>query len=404
MEKKMKMYKIFNNGMRFLKLKFDIEVKKFRLKNFYCEEHSNINHLIHLDEAAAWLCRAQDSGDDDGVSYGIFLGEDFLPSYPETTGYIIRTFLKLSEYYNNEEYLIRAIKMGDWEIAIQMDSGAVVGGLVNSDPTPAVFNTGQVLLGWNALYMRTSEKRFYNAAEKAAEWLLKTQEDDGNWIKGNSIYSSADFTIYNVRAAWALCQFAILSGEDKYKEASINNANYTLNHQTKNGWFHNCCLTDPNHPLLHTIAYTMRGLLEIGVLCKVDSFIDSVITTARSLMLLIRENGFIPGRINSKFQPAANYACLTGMSQVSIVWAKLFRITQEKEFKQSVSKVNEYLMRHHDISSIKDTVRGGVTGSWPVHGAYGRFMILNWATKFFIDALLEEIELKDSGNEMEFDI
>ncbi|MCD6380301.1 hypothetical protein J7M07_07655, partial [bacterium] len=229
-------------------------------------------------------------------------------------------------------------------------------------------------------------------------------EDNGSWVKKNSVYSKADSTIYNVRVAWALCQYAILSGEDKYMEAGINNANYTLNYQTRNGWFHNCCLTDSDHPLLHTIAYTMRGLLEIGILCQMDNFVDSVITSARSLMLLIGEDGFIPGRINSKFQSAANYACLTGMSQVSIVWAKLFEITQEKEFKQSVSTVNEYLMRRHDISSSIDTVRGGVTGSWPVHGAYGRFMILNWATKFFVDALLKEIELKDKLGETDSDI
>ncbi|MDZ7859294.1 MAG: hypothetical protein U5O15_01270 [Candidatus Krumholzibacteriota bacterium] len=394
----MKIYKIFNSGMRFLKAKSDLEIKKYRFRNFYCKDNSNTNHLIHLDEAAAWLCRAQDFGDDDGVSYGVPFGGNFMPSYPETTGYIIPTFLKLSEHYNDEEYLARAVRMGDWEITIQMDSGAVVGGMVNSDPTPAVFNTGQVLLGWNALYMKTSEKRFYNAARKAAEWLLKTQEDNGNWVKDNSVYSNADNTIYNVRVAWALCQFAILSGEDKYMKAGINNANYTLNHQTMNGWFHNCCLTDPDHPLLHTMAYTVRGLLEIGILCKMDNFIDSATTTAKSLISLMGEDGFIPGRINSKFQPAANYACLTGMAQTSIVWSKLFRITGAKEFKQSALTVNEYLVRHHDILSFKDTVRGGVVGSWPVHGEYGRFMILNWATKFFIDALLEEIELENGAS------
>ena len=33
-------------------------------------------------------------------------------------------------------------------------------------------------------------------------------------------------------------------------------------------------------------------------------------------------------------------------------------------------------------------LRGGVKGSHPFDGEYGRYEVLNWATKFFVDALL----------------
>jgi hypothetical protein len=33
-------------------------------------------------------------------------------------------------------------------------------------------------------------------------------------------------------------------------------------------------------------------------------------------------------------------------------------------------------------------LRGGIKGSFPFDGDYGRFEVLNWATKFFVDALL----------------
>jgi len=33
-------------------------------------------------------------------------------------------------------------------------------------------------------------------------------------------------------------------------------------------------------------------------------------------------------------------------------------------------------------------LRGGVKGSCPFDGDYGRYEVLNWATKFFVDALL----------------
>ena len=38
--------------------------------------------------------------------------------------------------------------------------------------------------------------------------------------------------------------------------------------------------------------------------------------------------------------------------------------------------------------------RGGIKGSFPVDGDYGRFEYLNWACKFFIDANLLEKEVR----------
>ena len=58
--------------------------------------------------------------------------------------------------------------------------------------------------------------------------------------------------------------------------------------------------------------------------------------------------------------------------------------------RQAVSKANQYLMARHDITSQDPAMRGGAAGFWPVWGTYGRYHILNGATKFFVDALLLE--------------
>jgi hypothetical protein len=73
------------------------------------------------------------------------------------------------------------------------------------------------------------------------------------------------------------------------------------------------------------------------------------------------------------------------------VWSKLERILGEKSYGLAAERANAYLMRRHDITNTDRTIRGGVAGSWPVWGAYGRFKVLNWATKFFVDALLERV-------------
>ncbi len=378
--------------MRILNARIDLEVKKIRFRKIYCyRQPTDYDHQTHITEAAQWLCRAQDAGLDDGVAYGTDFGKGFLASYPETTGYIICTFLKLADYFQDDEYFKRAKRMGDWEIDILLDSGAVMGGMADSEKiTPAVFNTGQVLLGWNFLYIKDHEKKYYDAAEKAAGWLLEMQDENGGWSRGNSLFSRPDATTYNARVAWALCQFGVISGENKYIKAGIKNAEYSMNHQIDNGWFRDCCLLNPEHPLLHTIAYTMRGLLEAGIICRRDEFIESADRSAQSLVNMIREDGYLPGKIDSEFHAAADYACLAGIAQLSIVLSKLYRIKKEEIYKLSAKRLNEYLMRHHDISSTDDSIRGGLAGSWPVSGEYGRFRILNWATKFLIDALLEE--------------
>ena len=48
---------------------------------------------LHLSEALGWLYRAQDATPDGGVSHSYELGRGWLPSYAETTGYIIPTLL-----------------------------------------------------------------------------------------------------------------------------------------------------------------------------------------------------------------------------------------------------------------------------------------------------------------------
>jgi hypothetical protein len=131
-----------------------------------------------------WLKRAQDAGDDRGVSYGVRFGSDFDVSYPETTGYVCQTFVETWRRTGDEEYVARAIDMGRWEVDVQMAEGAVMGSKLNQNPTPAVFNTGMVLLGWSALARETNDEDFRTAATRACEWLVRMQEPEGNWIRG----------------------------------------------------------------------------------------------------------------------------------------------------------------------------------------------------------------------------
>lgn len=372
--------------------------ERIRLAPLYAPDAGDLDATRHVREIIDWLKRAQDAGVDRGVSYGVRFGDDFDVSYPETTGYICSSFVEQEGLTGESELLTRAIEMGDWEIAVQLPEGAVMGGKFNTSPAPAVFNTGMVLLGWSALILRTGEERFRAAAARASDWLLSVQEPDGRWVRGNSKYANPGGTLYNVMAAWGLCEAGIALGEKRYVQGAIRNAEYCLSRQHPNGWLPDCCLSNVDEPLLHTLAYSMQGLLGIGRLTRRDDLIAGAQKLADAQLLIMSPEGFLPGRQRQDFTAAADWCCLTGSAQTSAVWSQLYLLRHDQKYRTAVEMVNRYLMARHDVRNADLRLRGGVPGSWPVWGGYGRLQILNWATKFLLDALTLEVVIRDASD------
>ncbi len=376
------------------------ERERRRLAPLYSPDPEDLDLDRHLREALAWLKRGQDAGADRGVSYGVAFGQDFEVSYPETTGYICQTFLALEEGGADPDLLDRAVAMGDWQIAIQLPEGAVMGGTYNINPTPAVFNTGMVLLGWAALIRRVGEERFKDAARRASDWLVSIQEADGRWIRGHSQFALPGPTLYNVKAAWGLAEAGLVLGEERYIRAAERKAEYCLARQHPNGWFPDACFSDPRRPLLHSLAYCMQGLLGIGRLTGREELISGAALLADAELRMMEPDGFLPGRQYADLQPAVDWCCLTGSAQMSVIWGELYQVTGQERYLEGMRRVNRYLMARHDIRNPDDRLRGGVPGSWPVWGDYGRLAVLSWATKFLVDALwLERKILGESSRE-----
>src|SRR5262245_30681160 len=102
----------------------------------------------HLDAVYQWICTAQDATPDGGVSGCYNLLRGWAGAYPETTGYIVPTFLHYSHATGCTDARSRALRMADWEVDVQLSSGAVRSGMLGTKTGPAIFNTGQVLFGW----------------------------------------------------------------------------------------------------------------------------------------------------------------------------------------------------------------------------------------------------------------
>ena len=375
-------------------LPFDIESKS-ELNRESREKKKNYEDKYHLNETINWLCRAQDSANDKGVSraykaskYKGFGPYGWQASYPETTGYIIPTMIAAAEYMNDDYLKQRARDMADWEIQIQMPTGAVMGSVVTAIPSPAVFNTGQVIFGWLAVYRETNEQKYVDASKRAGDYLLSVQDINGLFDSGDSKFALKGATTYNARVAWALAELGVVTGEKKYREAACKNIENALRKQNHKGWFADNCLNDPEKPLLHTIVYTTRGVLETGILLNEPRYISAAIKTLDALLACQRPDGGIPGRLDKDWASKADWDCLTGDAQASIAWLRAHSITSEPKYKSAARKAIDFVKKTQNLTHKNPGIRGGVKGSFPFDAEYGQFELLNWAAKFFCDALM----------------
>ena len=351
-------------------------------------------HAPHRDAALAWLCRAQDAAGGAGIARGYslvwnpyFRASGWQPAYPETTGYIVPTLLSAARALERPELRERALRAAWWEIRVQLPSGAVQGGVIGQPPSPAVFNTGQVMLGWLAAWEEAGDDAFADAARRAGAWLARC-EAGGAFVQGNSRYARGDATAYNARAAWALAEAGALLAEPAFTGAAARVLRAVAAAQHEDGWFPGCCLYDPHRPLLHTLAYTVRGLLEGGRVLGDGALVRAAERAAAGLAERVGAEGRMAGRFGPGWTDAAPWSCVTGQAQMANNWLRLAEMTGDAGWIGPAARSIGFVKRTQDRAAPESGVRGGIPGSWPLGGEYGRYEMLSWAAKFFADALM----------------
>lgn len=357
--------------------------------------HKKYSDRQHLVSAIAWLCISQDNSGCGGCLDAYTFDEGWKPPSPDTTGYIITTFLQYALLTEDNDYINRAIRMGDWEIDIQLPSGAVIGGVGKND-YPNVFNTGIVVLGWANLYKHTKLERFLDASIKAADWLVSIQDSDGKWSRFT--YNGIPHA-YNSQVAWSLLEVYKHTNNVKYKEAAERKILWVLSQAKENGWFDWMAFTKEEIPLTHTIAYTLRGLLESSSHFEgeIKQKTQNIITKAsleimRKFELQKKDPYslplFLPGRFNDKWKSEVKFSCLTGNAQIACIWLKLYLINNDARLLNASLKIIDQLKIMQSINSSNPGIRGGIKGSNPIWGDYFKFGYPNVAAKFFSDALM----------------
>ena len=354
--------------------------------------------IEHLEAAVSWLKCAQDTTNDGGVSAGYSFSRGRLPSYPETTGYIIPTFIANYHFFNKGEYLNRAVKMADWLVSIQLQGGAFQGSFISKSPKPIVFNTGQALQGLIRIYKETRQGKYFEASIKAARWLVEVQDKkDGAWRKFT--YNGIPH-VYHTRVTWPLLELYELTLNETYLKAATKNIEWALGNQEENGWFRNNAFDAKSAPFLHTIAYAIEGLLECAALMQNKAWLEAAIKPAEVLLRKFEIQGILSGVYNDKWQSMAGYRCLSGEAQMSVCWLRLFELTNDGRYLNAALKLNDALKKLQNNGSKNRGIKGGIKGSHPIWGSSSRFSYPNWAAKFFADALMLEEKLLKKEREL----
>jgi hypothetical protein len=285
--------------------------------------------------------------------------------------------------------------MAAWETRIQLKSGAVYGGYVcpPEEQQPAVFNTGMVLHGYTAVLRERDDADIARGARAAADYLVGDQRDDGHFQTHGVHVEPSVIKTYTCLCAWPLYLFGEYAKEEIYKIAAVKGVEAALREQRENGWIANNCLDRSGEPLLHTIGYTLQGILEVGILADREDFVEAVGRGLDPIVSRMSRDGFLHGRYYSDWEPAVFSSCLTGSAQVAVVCYRMFERTGRDAYRSAADQLLGFLKSLQVLDSPEDSLNGAIAGSFPIMGHYQPAGYPNWATKYFLDALMRQDDL-----------
>ena len=165
------------------------------------------------------------------------------------------------------------------------------------------------------------------------------RKDDGSWSKANFKQMRR---VYDTYVAAALAELSVLTGDQRYASSCLRNCEFSLLCQHANGWFANAdnTLLNNHAPVLHTIAYTIDGLLDTGLILQKRHFVEGQPVRRLNRCPQGRDRGHGRGSVRtSKWKRQANYSCLTGDAQLGVIFVKLYTATNDKRYLNAALKL-----------------------------------------------------------------
>lgn len=353
-----------------------------------------------LRAALEWLCWLQDADRSGGVPAGVNLltwqetgrlAAAVADPYPETSGYILATFLRAGEF--QPELRQRARRMADWLVSVQYPEGGFPGRHYGREHhPPVVFNTGQIILGLVAAAEAFGVGAYLEAALRGGRWLVSVQDRDGAFSR----HAFSGPHPIQARVAWGLLRCGLVADEEELVAAGQRSLAWVLAQRGEGGWLDRWGLEGRDVALTHHISYAFRGLLEGALLLReVDSEQAQALLTYLAEVLpayvgAVDEAGFLAGWLGPGFAPAAGFACLTGSAQLAALLCRAHSsgLRGATALLPAARRLTGFVRSTQVWRPGCPAIHGAVAGSYPVNGAYQGLQLVNWAAKFLADSIL----------------
>ncbi|MDA7670557.1 hypothetical protein N8592_00870 [Verrucomicrobia bacterium] len=348
----------------------------------------------HIEVSLSWFRNLQRKGGDGGIPAKFRLadlpGRNLYPSYPETSGYILSTILAAQEMgFGDMREMSRLIK--SYLLKQQLDKGGFRGGhaRMRNNGRASIFNSGQILLGLVAYHnSNPNDETVVESIRRCVEWGRKNVKD-GKW---NEEYTFGGQRAYYARSTMGFLRGSVAVGDkeacQRFRENYVSiYESYFDDPKSLVGWGFKADVVP-----LHTIAYTLRGMLECGLVLEDESYMQEIadfcwqiIKGAKCFNIAgIPYCSYSPG-----LNPVAEAICPTGLAQLAIVLWKLEDLgIGEGEFENAAKSMTNVVKQTQIRGSRNILLDGAVPGSWPVNGPYQPYDLVNWSVKFLLDCLL----------------
>lgn len=338
---------------------------------------------VHLRAAVDWLLTAQ-RPPLGGYAHSFHLAYGWQPAYPETTGYIIPSLLEADRVLQDARIAPSVRSALAWLEDLQAPEGFYC----DLHNRPQVFDTGQILIGFNYIAEHHPDLHPVAAAlQRAADWLAAVQEADGAFVR--FAYHNRPHAYYS-RVGAALVKAGLLLDDAKLRQAGIRNLDWTVAQQQENGFFRHSSFDD-QPAFLHTMIYIIEGLLDGYELANNARYYQSCLKFTDHLLTRPRSVSLPRSQYNEDFSIHNSHLCLTGLAQWATVCLRLWRLTERQAYVDEAYRVIAYL-KTRQILAGHGNIKGALPGSVPIYGNYMRYAFPNWGVKFFMDSLLQKMK------------
>ncbi len=342
----------------------------------------------HLKLTADWLMKSIDRGRGGSCAYFSPL-RGWSKPYPETSGYIVPTLIRISDALHEKKYSNAALSIGKWLLDIQSKNGSWFGGLYPSNsPKGSVFNTGQIIKGMMALFHLTGDQVYLSAADKAANWLAAGVDSNGLWPAND--YRASETPSYYSHVAWPMLEVWKSTQNISQRTAAERFLNTALTRKLSNGAIARWGFDDQGYAFTHTIAYTIRGFQESSRLLNNYSKYGKPMEEILEFFVKKSElnNGTVPGEFNEALLGNDKYVCLTGNAQLAISILLMEHQSSDMRLVNAAAKMIDFIGSIQSTGSFIKSINGGVAGSYPLWGRYMFMRYPNWSAKYYCDSLI----------------